>query len=110
VTGAGGVVLVTGSVLGVLTLNQASNAENDPTLCPNKQCTPEGRRTIDSAATKALFSDIGIGVGAVAVAVGVVLVATGSSEKTEVRTRLAAAEIVPLLGSREAGVAVMGRF
>lgn len=73
--GAGVVTLGVGIAFGVMTLGDASSAQDDATLCPDKRCTPAGLDAIESAETKAWVSNIAIGVGAAALATGGVLVA-----------------------------------
>jgi hypothetical protein len=80
-TGAGAIALTVGGILGVTVLGDASEAEDDPTLCPAKMCTPEGRATIDSAEGRALASTILIGVGAAAAVGGVILILTAPSSE-----------------------------
>ena len=88
IVGGVGVALAgTGLVFGALAQSQASDAENDATLCPNKECTPEGRAEIDGAKSKALISTIGVGVGAAAIVTGVVLILTSKSGAETARHR-----------------------
>lgn len=111
--GAGVAVLGVGAVFGVLAAGQASDAERDPALCPNKQCTPRGREEIEAAETKALVSTIGVGVGIAALGAGAILVLTSGPARTE-GARAAGgpvqARVVPLLGPDGGGVGVLGRF
>jgi len=87
--GVGGLSLVIGGVFGGLTLSDASAAEDDATLCPDKQCTPAGREAIDDAETKALVSTVLIGVGAGAAVGGLVLfLVSGSSDEGDSTARL----------------------
>lgn len=115
--GAGVAALGLGAVFGILAAGQASDAEDDPALCPNKQCSPEGRDEIDAASTKALVSTIGIGVGIAAIGAGAILILT-SGPTTEPATTAGArktaagpsARLVPLLGLNGGGVGVSGAF
>ncbi len=74
VTGGAGVVLLgVGATLGGLTLADASTAESDPTLCPNKRCTKKGEEFVESARSKGYASTATIVVGGAAVAASVTL-------------------------------------
>ncbi|WP_437590430.1 hypothetical protein [Sorangium sp. So ce1000] len=117
--GAGAAVLGVGAVFGVLAAGQASDAEKDETLCPEKRCTPEGRKEINAAETKALVSTIGVGVGVAALAAGAVLVLTSGPSTAEgpsaARARQGSparvhARLVPLIGPEGGGVGVLGAF
>ncbi|WP_438007706.1 hypothetical protein WME89_02600 [Sorangium sp. So ce321] len=117
--GAGAAVLGVGAVFGILAAGQASDAEDDPTLCPAKQCSPRGREEIDAAETKALVSTIGIGVGVAALGAGAILVLTSGPSNTEAARAAGArrgspgrvqARVVPLIGADGGGVGVLGRF
>jgi hypothetical protein len=113
VVGVGGAVTVTGVIFGLLAQQQANNAEDDPTLCPDKRCSPAGRDEIDGAETKALISTIGVGAGVVAIGVGVYLIASSSgSATTGRRTRLqsSSARVVPIIDPSAPGVALRGAF
>ncbi|WP_437734613.1 hypothetical protein [Sorangium sp. So ce1335] len=111
--GAGVAVLGVGAVFGALASGQASDAEKDPALCPNKQCTPLGREEIDAAETKALLSTIGFGVGIAALGAGAILVLTSGPSRTE-GARAASgrvqARVVPLIAPDGGGVGVLGKF
>ncbi|MGK3997457.1 hypothetical protein [Sorangium sp. So ce1024] len=111
--GAGVAVLGVGAVFGVLAAGQASDAERDQALCPNKQCTPQGREEIEAAETKALLSTIGVGVGIAALGAGAILVLTSGPARTEgarAPSGQVQARVVPLLGPDGGGVGVLGRF
>ncbi|XXY45301.1 hypothetical protein WME91_35375 [Sorangium sp. So ce269] len=117
--GAGAAVLGVGAVFGILAASQASDAEDDPTLCPGKQCSPRGREEIDAAETKALVSTIGIGVGVAALGAGAILVLTSGPSTTEGAPAAGArrgspgrvqARVVPLISADGGGVGVLGRF
>lgn len=106
--GVGIAALGAGAVFGVMAANQTRRAEEDPTLCPGKQCTPAGRAEIDAADTKALVSTLGVGVGLAAVGAGVVLILTsGSSAHAE---GTATARVVPAIGPGGGGLHVLGSF
>jgi len=123
--GVGVAAIGVGAVFGIMASGQASDAEDDPNLCPNKQCTKAGRDEIDGADTKALISTIGFGVGIAAAAAGVVLIATSGSSKPAAGSlskdrRLAgaasrsatqrSARVVPAVGPNGGGLSVIGRF
>jgi hypothetical protein len=114
--GVGVAALGVGAVFGILASGQAGDAEDDPTLCPNKVCTPAGREEIDGADTKALVSTIGFGVGIAAAAAGVVLIVTSGGSKAaagSLSPRSAtprSARVVPAVGPNGGGVSVIGRF
>jgi PEGA domain len=110
VGGAGIVVAGVGAVFGIMAASQASNAKSDPTLCPNKVCTPAGRKEIDSASTKATISTIGVGVGAAAVATGVVLFLLSPSSPAEHPPSEAATRVTPLVGPGATGLSLAGSF
>jgi hypothetical protein len=77
--GAGSAVMIGGGVAGMLAIQQAKDAEQDAALCPGKVCTPEGRKEIDAAKTKALISTVGIGAGVAAVGLGAYFLLTDRS-------------------------------
>lgn len=57
VTTAFGVVgLGTGIAFGVMTLSEVAEAEENPSLCPNKVCSEAGRAIVDEAETKGIIS------------------------------------------------------
>ncbi|MEZ4220453.1 MAG: hypothetical protein R3B13_05935 [Polyangiaceae bacterium] len=110
-TGVGGAALATGLVFGYLAQKQAGDAEDDPTLCPNKQCTPKGRDEIDGAETKALISTIGVGVGAVALGTGIYFLVTSSGSTSASRPqRTATTRVLPVVTTRGGGFALTGSF
>lgn len=63
-----------GAAFGVLTMNALNDAEEDPSLCPDHQCTTAGREAIDDAELKGTISTVGFAVGGAALATGVVLI------------------------------------
>lgn len=86
--GVGAAVAIAGGILGGTVLGDASDAENDPALCPAKRCTPAGREAIEDAADKALAADVLIGVGAGVAATGIVLFVIGLLAEPEERAWL----------------------
>lgn len=114
-TGVGAVSLLAGGYFGYAASQQASDAEDDPSLCPDKQCTPAGRDEIDSAKGKALISTIGVGLGVAALGAGIVLIATappGQERAASVTRRRAklAPRWSPYVDGRNAGLYVSGAF
>ncbi len=110
VVGGVGIVSVgVGAVFGLMASSQANSAKNDKTLCPNKVCTPAGRKEIDAAKTKALVSTIGIGVGVAALAAGTVLVLTAKPSK-EQPPGSTTARLVPAVGPHGGGLVMAGSF
>ncbi len=74
VTTSGGIVGVTmGIVFGVMTLNEVSDAEDDPALCPKKVCSKAGRLVIDEAESKGIGSTVAFAVGGTALAAGIAM-------------------------------------
>lgn len=75
--GVGAAGLITGSVLGGLTLSKASDLE---TQCPNKVCeTPEAQDDLKRASRLGTWSTVAFGVGGAGLVGGVVLLLTSSS-------------------------------
>ena len=74
--GAAGVIV--GAVFGGLALKDRDQALDDPNLCPNKQCTPEGREVIDRSESRSVVATVGIVVGAVALVGGVTMIIISS--------------------------------
>jgi len=107
--GAGLVGIGVGTVFGMMTLGDVSDAKDDPELCPNKVCSEAGRDKVDSAATKGWVSTIALGAGAAALGVGLVLVLTSPSTAEE-PTRTGVLHVAPLVGATAGGLAVDGRF
>jgi hypothetical protein len=126
--GAGVAALGVGAVFGLLASGQASDAETDPSLCPKKACSPEGRDEIDAASTKALVSTIAVGVGVAAVGAGAVLILTSGRSKATAEARRTSkpairevarpqhgwiqgtARVVPVFGPEGGGAVVLGAF
>lgn len=114
-TGVGAVALLAGGYFGYAASKQAGDAEGDPKLCPDKQCTPAGRDEIDSAKGKALISTIGVGVGVAALGAGIVLIviSPSSGEIASQRPRTHAQRVprlVPYTDGRNAGLSFAGAF
>jgi hypothetical protein len=108
--GVGIVGVGVGVFLGLAASSQTSDAENDSSLCPNKVCTPDGRKEIDEAEQKALVSTIGFGVGIAALAVGTVLIVTAPSSESAQRPKRRGVAVVPAAGSHGGGLLVTGAF
>ncbi|HEU4406111.1 MAG TPA: hypothetical protein VFS43_12655 [Polyangiaceae bacterium] len=78
--GIGAAGVITGSVLGALTLSKASDLEAQ---CPNKQCyTPEAQDELQSATRLGTWSTVAFGVGGAGLVGGVVLLFTSSSSSS----------------------------
>lgn len=109
VLGAVGVTsLITGGVLGGISLSEADNAREDPTLCPNNMCTPAGRLYVDDAEAKgnastALFVIGGLLSAGAATLIGVEL---GTRDKADDAT----AVVVPYVGPGAGGVVGVVQF
>lgn len=106
--GVGIAALGVGTVFGVMTLSDASNAASDPTLCPNNVCTPAGRTAIERAETKAWVSTIGLAAGVAAVGAGLTLwlLAPAKAPSKE------AASVLPFVTAAPGGLGLgaIGRF
>ncbi len=72
-TSVGAVGIAMGTLFGVITLGDVSAAQDDPSLCPDKRCTPKGREVIDEAETKATLSTVGFVAGGAALSAGVIM-------------------------------------
>ncbi len=109
VGGVGVAALGVGIVFGVMTLSDASDAEQDAALCPAKRCTPAGQEAIDGAETKAWVSNIAIGVGAAAALTGGALIAWSFlSSPAAAHRDGASAHVAPWASSDGAGLVVGG--
>lgn len=110
VGGVGVATLGVGIVFGAMTLGDASAAEDDPSLCPARRCTPAGQDAIDSAETKAWVSNIAVGIGAAAVLTGGALVAWSflSAAPPHGSTRGALPRVAPWASPDGAGVVLRG--
>jgi hypothetical protein len=105
-TGAGGVSLVVGAVLGGLALADESSAAD---ACPDERCPgvdSVGRGYVESARSEALASDITLAAGGAAVVLGVIGIVAGSiAADDDLALRFA-----PAVGGGIAGAVVRGRF
>ena len=110
VGGVGVASLGVGAIFGILAAGQASGAEDDPALCPNKQCTAAGREEIDAAGTKALISTLGVGVGLAAVGAGVALILTAGGSSRPEGAAAPSARVVPAVGPGGGGLQLVGAF
>jgi hypothetical protein len=104
VIGVGGAAIATGVVLGVLTLGERSDFEDNP--------THDGA---DTGERLALFTDVAFGVGAVAVVTGVVLLLTEEEGGEQAASALQVAggggvEVMPAVSSEAAGVSARMQF
>jgi hypothetical protein len=109
--GGGGLALAaTGGVFGFLAVQQGKDAEDDPNLCPNKVCTPEGDDEVESAETKALVANIGIGAGLALVGVGAYLLFTGGSSEENPQSARRTVLVTPDVASNGFGLSVSGGF
>lgn len=112
--GVGLAGIAVGTVFGVLTLGDASDAEGDPNLCPQKRCSQAGLDKVDAAETKALISTLGLAVGGAAAAAGVVMLVM-SGKRTAPSTGATTAPQVSatvggMVGPRGGGLTVGGSF
>lgn len=112
VGGVGVASLGVGIAFGVMTLSDASAAEDDTKLCPAKACTPAGEDAIDGAETKAWVSNIAIGVGAAAIVAGGALVAWSflSPPPSDLRGAGPRARATPWATPDGAGVVIGGEL
>jgi len=106
--GIGVAAIGAGTVLGVMTLGDASDAEKDPKLCPDKRCTPAGVDKIDGAKTKALISTIGLGVGVAAVGAGIAMIVVSGKQAPAASS--GRARLIPTAGREGAGLQLVGAF
>jgi len=108
IAGTGAALLVAGTVLGALAIDAADEAESDPALCPDKQCTPEGREVISDGEVKGTVSTAAFVIGGGGVALGAALIAI-----TLVRDQAEpapAARLVPAIGPTGGGLLLVGAF
>jgi hypothetical protein len=105
--GVGVAAIGVGAVLGVMTLGDASDAESDPALCPEKRCSDKGLDKIDGAKTKALVSTIALGAGVGLVGVGLALVIVGGKPAPASAAR---PRLLPTAGRDGAGLELRGAF
>lgn len=78
--GIGAAGVVTGSVLGVLTMQQHKDLQG---RCPNDVCTTSQQGDLDSAKRLGNFSTIAFGVGGAGLVLGTVLLFTGGSSDAD---------------------------
>jgi hypothetical protein len=107
--GVGIAAIGVGSVFGLMAAKQASDAEAESDLCPDKQCSPKGRSEINSAKDKAFISTFGFGVGIAALAAGVVLVLT-SDDGSPAPSARSRTTLVPSAGPQGGFVSIAGSF
>ncbi len=111
VGGIGLVGLGLGAIMGITASGTASDAEDDPTLCPEKQCTPAGSAEIESAKSSATVSTIGFVVGGVALAGGAALLVYGLSQDGGAATESASTvHLTPVASHQGGGLWVNGAF
>lgn len=110
VGGVGVVGIGLGAIFGIMASSTASGAEDDPALCPNKQCTQAGLDEIDSAESSATISTIGFGVGAAALAGGAVLLVLGLSQDGGETPETGSITIDPVASHEGGGVWINGAF
>ncbi len=109
--GAGLVGIGVGAVFGGLAASDIGNATSDPTLCPDKVCTPAGRAVVDDASTKALISTIALPVGLAAAGAGVVLFFVSSPKSPQKgSTPGRSVAVAPVIGPGGAAISLRGRF
>ncbi|MBI4705253.1 MAG: tetratricopeptide repeat protein [Deltaproteobacteria bacterium] len=111
VGGAGLVAVGVGAVLGAVVLYDAGKVEHEPTLCPNRQCTPAGETYVDAVSDKGTAATVLLAAGGVALAGGAVLVLTaglGSGEDTE--KGAVAVQLAPIAGPQVGGAMLRGTF
>jgi hypothetical protein len=78
--GVGAAGLVTGGVLGLLTMQKHNDLKGD---CPDGVCPPERRSDLDSAKQLGNFSTVAVGVGAAGLLLGTVLFFTASPSNAD---------------------------
>ncbi|MEJ7730629.1 MAG: hypothetical protein WKG00_15585 [Polyangiaceae bacterium] len=108
--GVGLAGIAVGTVFGVLTLGEASDAEGDPSLCPQKRCSQDGLDKIDAAETKALVSTLGLAVGGAAAVAGVVMLVVSGKRTAPSTGASAAPRVSGLAGPRGGGLTLTGSF
>lgn len=107
IAGTGAAVGVAGGVIGFLSMNQLSAVRKDEDLCGSERvCTPEGRKQVNSAFTKALIGDISMGVGLLAVGIGTYLIVSNQPEPQKVGLR----SVVPSADQHGGYVVMEGGF
>lgn len=108
--GVGVASIGVGAVMGGLAAADVGNAQSDPTLCPEKVCTPKGREVIDGAGTKALVSTIALPVGLAAAGAGVVLFVLSAPKSSKTGGAGRKLAISPFVGPDGASFTVRGQF
>lgn len=78
--GVGGVGLVAGGVLGIMTMQKHKDLQG---RCPDDVCSPADQSDIDSAKTLGNISTVAFGVGAAGVALGTILIFTAGSSSAD---------------------------
>lgn len=104
VGGVGVAGLIVGGALGIVASTTASDAEDDPTLCPAKQCSPAGRAEIDSAKTQAMISTIGFAAGGALLGGGITMIAIGFAAASDESERSARLWVAPTPGGAAVGL------
>jgi hypothetical protein len=99
----GAASMIAGAVLGIIVLDEASEAESDPTLCPDKLCSAEGEAFIETSRDKAMAASLTLGLGAAAAIAGGIVFFTAPSAESGAR-------VVPLLSPTAIGLSVTDRF
>ncbi len=108
--GAGAAGLAVGSVFGILTLSEKSDADK---LCnaQTKTCTGDGKSKIDTATTYSWVSTAGFGVAVLGVALGAYFLITAPSAPNGASVKASSMpRLVPTLGRDGAGAAFLTTF
>jgi hypothetical protein len=108
--GVGAAGIGVGAILGGLAAADVGNAQNDPTLCPEKLCTPAGREVINGASSKALVSSIALPVGLAAAGAGVVLFLLSPKAPAKTGSGVRSVAVSPAVGPDGAALSVRGKF
>jgi hypothetical protein len=107
--GAGGAFIIGGAVLGVISLNKVSDAENDPHLCPQRQCYAAGRKEIDDAVAMGNAATALLVVGGAAFAAGTIML-TIDLTTNDSPDEAEHAVMAPWFGPEGGGLSIGGRF
>ncbi len=107
--GVGAAALAAGAVLGVQTLDEAAQAEEDPALCPGKACSPAGLAFIEDTKQKAAASSATLALGGVLLAAGGVMMGIAAHQRGGLAHVV---RIEPRLihGTMSVGVDLVGSF